>query len=176
MTTKLQDNARLDAMSLADEVYNPGAVTGDFGSYKTNITVPNGGYATESNTTVTLSGTGAGVALNSGAGFNYPNSITGGVTYNNGTTSITQNPWATQSTLTSGKMTLLGDDADLVINGKSLTETLTKLEERLNILNVNEKLESEWAELKELGDKYREMEKYINAKMKTYEALKKYNP
>ena len=40
--------------------------------------------------------------------------------------------------------------------------------------DVNEKLEEEWAELKELGDRYRELEEHIKAKMKTYEALKKY--
>lgn len=78
--------------------------------------------------------------------------------------------------MNAGKLNLNGDNADLVINGRSLTDTLARLEERLNILTVNEKLESEWLELKALGDQYREMEAAITAKMKTYEALKRYDP
>jgi hypothetical protein len=81
--------------------------------------------------------------------------------------------WATGTTATSGKLNLIGDDADLVINGKSLTDTLQALEERLNILNPNPELEKEWKELKALGDKYRKLEKELKEKAKMWDALKK---
>jgi hypothetical protein len=139
-----------------------------------NVTVTGGGYSLTSNDTITLGNPGAvtgGITINSGAGGFYPNTITSPYTIG---TSITQNPWA-KTTSVDGKLNLDGKDADLVINGRSLTDTLSKLEERLYILNITEKLESEWSELKELGDRYRELEAHITAKMKTYEALKRYD-
>ena len=102
------------------------------------------------------------------------NSITTGtgLTYTSGTG--TQPTWTNNGSYASaGKMNLIGDDADLVINGKSLTDTLQALEERLNILVPNPKLESEWDELKELGDRYRKLEKELKEKSKMWEALKK---
>jgi len=70
-------------------------------------------------------------------------------------------------------MNLIGDDADLVINGKSLVDTLQALEERLNILVPNQELEQEWKELKKLGDKYRKLEKELKEKTKMWDTLKK---
>ena len=132
--------------------------------------------------TITVSNPGAvtgGVVLNPGAGMGwaYPNTITGSnTTYTiSGGTGITQNPWSTESTMNAGKLNLNGDNADLVINGRSLTDTLSRLEERLNILNVNERLEAEWEELRELGNQYRKLEEHIKSKIRTYEALKRYD-
>lgn len=68
---------------------------------------------------------------------------------------------------------LNGDRADLVINGVSLKDTLTAIESRLAILKPAAELEAEWAELKRLGDEYREMEKEIREKMKSWDILKK---
>ena len=131
--------------------------------------------------TITVSNPGAvtgGVTLNSGMGSYYPNTIAaagGPYVFSNGTASITANPWSTESTMNTGKLNLNGDNADLVINGRSLTDTLSRLEERLNILRVNERLEAEWEELRELGDQYRKLEEHIKSKMRTYEALKRYD-
>lgn len=49
-------------------------------------------------------------------------------------------------------------DGDITIKGVKLMETLEKIEQRLNILRVNPELESRWAELKELGERYRLLE------------------
>ena len=79
-------------------------------------------------------------------------------------------PWATSK---SGKLYLDDQDADIIINGKSLGAVIAKIEERLNILVPNSELETEWAELKQLGDKYRELEQKIKDKKKTWELLNK---
>ena len=77
-----------------------------------------------------------------------------------------------------GKSTLRvkGDaefEGDIKLNGKSLDETLTKIEERLAILHANPKLEDKWEKLKELGNKYRELETDIIEKEKIWSILKK---
>ena len=73
----------------------------------------------------------------------------------------------------SPKIQLDGPGADIEINGESLVDMLRNIEQRLNILKPNEQLESEWNELKELGDAYRTLEAKIQAKMKTWEAISK---
>jgi hypothetical protein len=72
----------------------------------------------------------------------------------------------------SGKITLQGDDADIEINGRSLMQILDGLEQRLGLLRCREDLESDWSELKALGDQYRAMVKSIEEKSKIWEALK----
>lgn len=64
-------------------------------------------------------------------------------------------------------------EGDVKIKGRSLTDTLDKIEERLAILHPNEKLEDKWLELKKLGDMYRALEKDILEKEKIWETLKK---
>ena len=64
-------------------------------------------------------------------------------------------------------------DGDVKIKGKSLSETLDRLEERLAILCPNESLEEKWEQLKDLRRQYREMEKDILEKEKIWEILKK---
>jgi hypothetical protein len=72
----------------------------------------------------------------------------------------------------SGVMDLKGENADIKINGKSLVDTLTALEQRLNILTPNPKLEAEWDELRELGERYRELEKQCKEKAEMWAKLK----
>ena len=62
---------------------------------------------------------------------------------------------------------------DVTIGDWSLKKAMDKIEQRLAILKPNPKLEAEWAELKELGDRYRELEQHIEAKMKTWDILKR---
>lgn len=64
-------------------------------------------------------------------------------------------------------------EGDVKIKGKSISETLDKIEQRLAILHPNKKLESKWLELKKLGDAYRALEKDIIEKEKIWETLKK---
>jgi hypothetical protein len=74
---------------------------------------------------------------------------------------------------TSGKIKLDGPEADIEVNGQSLMSVLRNIEQRLNILQPNPELESEWEELRKLGDAYRKLESKIQANMKTWEAIAK---
>jgi hypothetical protein len=79
---------------------------------------------------------------------------------------------STNATNNSTKINLDGKEADIVINGHSLTNTLRSLEERLNILVPNAELEKEWSELKQLGDAYRKLEQDLTEKAAMWSALK----
>ena len=76
----------------------------------------------------------------------------------------------------SAKLSLTGDDADIDINGVSLMETLKSIQDRLNLLQPNTKLEEEWQELRSLGDQYRALEQKIKDKMATWDRLKAMPP
>lgn len=92
------------------------------------------------------------------------------------TTSVSDNGYALDPNWVNGissKIQLDGPGADIEINGESLIGMLRNIEQRLNILKPNPELESEWAELKALGDAYRELETKIEAKMKTWNAIAK---
>ena len=64
-------------------------------------------------------------------------------------------------------------DGEVTIKGKSLTDMLDKIEERLAILHPNPDLEDKWDELKELGKRYKELEQEIIEKEKVWAILKK---
>lgn len=83
-------------------------------------------------------------------------------------TGITQ-PWFSNSL--TPKIQLNGEGADIEINGKSLVKVLEQIEKRLNILITNPKLEAEWEELRELGNRYRELEQHIKDKQATWDRL-----
>lgn len=73
----------------------------------------------------------------------------------------------------SGKIRLEGEDADIEINGRSLTQILDSIEQRLGMLKCREDLEKDWHELKRLGDQYRALVKDIEEKHKIWDALKR---
>lgn len=64
-------------------------------------------------------------------------------------------------------------EGEIKIKGKSLTETLNKIEERLAILHPIEQLEAKWEKLKELGDAYRKLEAEILEKEFIWDQLKR---
>jgi hypothetical protein len=64
-------------------------------------------------------------------------------------------------------------DGDIRIQGQSITQTLNKINERLNILVPNEKLEKNWSELAELRQRYVELERELLEKQRTFDILKK---
>jgi hypothetical protein len=120
-----------------------------------------------SDDTITLSsGYDTGYTLGSNV------SITGiGVPWTGTGTGVNYDPnWHNS---TSAKIRLDGPDADVEINGESLRDMLRNIEQRLNMLKPNPELESEWEELKALGDAYRKLEADIEAKMKTWNAIAK---
>ena len=64
-------------------------------------------------------------------------------------------------------------EGEVTIKGKSLTDMIDKIEERLAILHPNPELEDRWDELKELGKRYKELEQEIIEKEKVWNILKK---
>lgn len=64
-------------------------------------------------------------------------------------------------------------EGDIKLKGKSLSETLDNIEQRLGILHPNPELEEKWEELKALSTRYRELEKDIIEKEKLWSMLKK---
>ena len=127
-----------------------------------NTTIAGGGY-TVNNASVSAS--------------SYPYTITGSntspYTLGAGTGTGISSPWGTTI---SPKIRLDGEGADIEVNGESLIGMIKKIEERLNILHPNEKLEAEWEELRALGEQYRKLEQHIKDKQATWDKLKAMTP
>ena len=169
----------LESMDTADTITlnNPGAVSGSCG-YELGYgdTPPYG------DDTITISSGSSNWATSynnnnniTSGGFSYPNtaSVTGGpYTIGGAGTGINLNPWATNST----KIQLDGEGADIKVNGWSLIDAIQKIEERLNILHPNTELETEWEELRALGEQYRKLEQHIKDKQATWDKLKAMPP
>lgn len=102
-----------------------------------------------------------------------------------GTTTWNTSPYTYNDTITLGDYKIsAGNDAlnvtgdanfqgDIKLKGKSLTEVLDNIEQRLAILRPNPKLEEKWEKLKELGDEYRRLEKEILEGEQIWDILKK---
>lgn len=76
----------------------------------------------------------------------------------------------------SGKLEIQGENADIVVNGRSLMDVINKLEQRLNMLVPNPNLEAEWDELRELGERYRALESKCKEKGEMWNKLKSMPP
>jgi hypothetical protein len=104
-------------------------------------------------------------------------SSTSGSYISNGTYGAAAN-WTTAPTTApltvnaSGKIDLQGESADITINGTSLLATLAALQERLNWMQPNTDLEAEWDQLRELGDRYRELEQQCQEKSQMWTKLR----
>jgi len=96
-------------------------------------------------------------------GSNFPNAI-----YTTGTNTT---PWFSQSP-TSAKINLSGENADIEVNGWSLVAAVKRIEERLDLFQLNPDLEAEWSDLRELGEQYRKLEQHIRDKQATWDKLK----
>jgi len=86
--------------------------------------------------------------------------------------------WSTSGTNVQPESTLSvrGDanfEGDITIKGKSILDSLEKIEEKLAILHPNEQLEEKWEKLRELRRQYIDLEKDIIEKEKIWETLKK---
>ena len=115
---------------------------------------------------ITVSSTGGPYTFNGNSGISVPWT---------GTSSNTIAMGSSWNKPASGKIKLDGPGADIEVNGESLMTMLRTIEQRLNILQPNPELESEWAELRELGDQYRTLETKIQDKMKTWNAISNNN-
>jgi len=117
-------------------------------------------------------GTGTTVLGNIGA-YGATNTWTGTTTglgqWTNGATGVGQIPVTVNA---SGKIDLQGESADITINGTSLLATLAALQERLNWMQPATDLEAEWDQLRELGDRYRELEQQCREKSQMWTKLR----
>ena len=118
---------------------------------------PNGGLSTGA-----MGGTATWTTTGTGPG-------TGGYTWGG----INAQPAAIHA---NGELRLEGQNADIKINDRSLTDWMTQIEQRLNLLTPNPKLEQEWDELRRLGERYRKLEKQCQEKAEMWNKLKSMPP
>jgi len=89
----------------------------------------------------------------------------------------TGNPWITTNTIDGyNTLSVKGNadfDSDITVKGRSLTEFMESVEQRLNILRPNPAMEAEWDQLRELGEQYRELEQQLTEKSQMWNTLKK---
>jgi hypothetical protein len=76
----------------------------------------------------------------------------------------------------SSKIILPGPDADIQIGDISLVDLLKTIQQRMNILQPNTKLEAQWSQLRELGDQYRALEAQLLEQNDMWNKLKAMPP
>ena len=136
-----------------------------------SVSAPSTGYGTD---TITL---GSTLIANGGVSLSSPYTFTGALGAGISNTTYTSSgagtnfPWFSQNP-TGGRINLEGEEADIEVNGWSLVSAIKRIEQRLNLLQPNPELETEWAELSELGDQYRKLEQHILEKQATWDRLK----
>lgn len=139
--------------------------TGAIGSSYSNITYGSGTGLYSAPSINIASGTGGTGSAGSMGGY--------GQILTTGTSGIT---WSDFGNVSPGALQVKGDaefEGDIKIKGKSLSKTLEKIEEKLAILHPNEELESKWDQLRELRNRYIELEKEIKEKEKMWDILKR---
>lgn len=96
--------------------------------------------------TITTGSSGVGQTVTIGAG------ALGQVAWNNGS----------NYTKVAGKLKLDGPDADIVINGVKLTDTLNSIADRLTILQPKPELLAKYANLRAAYDHYKTLEALLH--------------
>jgi len=151
-----------DTITLSGNLFNNSTITG--GGFTVSP-----GYGAVPNVSISAPGT---VGSNANP-WTYSSTTGGPYTLNSGAGTSTSYPWATTA---SAKIKLDGEGADIEVNGKSLMDMIERIEQRLNILAPNTELETEWEELRELGEQYRKLEQHIKDKQATWDRLKAMPP
>jgi hypothetical protein len=145
---------------LSDELLGP--ITIDLGNVDTsNSTYISGSSGIDTITLDPLWATGSITSANTltwAQPYNY--SITGSTNINTSTVSIDTDGMTLQ------------ESCDIKIGDRSLKDFMDSVEQRLGILRPNPDLEEKWDQLKELRNKYKELEKDILEKEKIMKILK----
>lgn len=134
----------------------------DYGAGQPTYTIGTGGYYGADTITLDPSVYSINSSITS------PSTITWSQDYS--TTSTWGNTGASVNIDTNGINVKEG--GDIKIGGKSLSDAIEKIEERLGILNPNPELEDRWEQLKELRKQYMELEKDLLEKEKLMKILK----
>ena len=80
------------------------------------------------------------------------------------------------STVSNSTLSVKGNaefEGDVKIKGKSIADSLDRIEERLAILHPNEELEEKWEQLRGLRKAYMDLEAEIKEKEQIWKILKK---
>jgi hypothetical protein len=129
----------------------------------------------------TVLGGSGGSGGGGGSGIVYTTPVVGGGagSHSNTTISGAHHTWTTTGTGTGYNWPNQGvmqvHAQDLEINGKSVMKSLERIEAQLGLLDSDEKLEADWKELRDLGNKYRRVQKRIQDKLATFNKLKETN-
>ena len=137
-----------------------------------NQAIKNASVTASCSTTGTLAGA-TGSQLGISPGYTYTTNTTGPYSIGPGTLNQGNVIIANTQFEQSGKMVMKGKEADIEINGKSMSAWMEKVEQRLNILHPNPDMEKDWDDLRRLGERYRKLEKKCQKKAQMWEALKK---
>jgi hypothetical protein len=134
------------------------------------------------NLTTTWGATGAplttvGPSLQGGYTISTPNTIGHGqVLTTNGTSGLSWGTISIANDLKGSSLSVKGDadfEGDIKVKGKSILETLEKIEEKLAIFKPNPELEERWDQLRELAKQYKDLEKELIEKEKMWDILKR---
>lgn len=121
----------------------------------------------------------AGMSLTSGTA-SAVYTIGNGGTYSTGGTYNWANTWNSTNSPGNvqirGNVVVEGDNSDIFVRGQSLLDMLTGIQERLAWTVPNPELEAEWDELRELGERYRALEKQCREKADMWNKLKSMPP
>ena len=175
-----KEDLDLDLKELLDKLSTDGYESASSSSMN-DMSYDSSPYTYGASDTITLSGlnNGGSTVLNPG-GFtgSYGQVYTGA-----SITGSNASPWSVgtgsyifPSTTTRAQIQLDGEDADIKVNGWSLIDAITRIEERLNIMVPNPAMEKEWDQLKKLGDKYRKLEKKLKEQSDMWNKLKSMPP
>lgn len=143
-----------DSIDISSNILNDTITTSDI-----NTTWLTGASGSNAYTYATGSGGTGGAYTYAGTGTNYT--------------------WNTTSNITTSidhTLQVKGDSefaGDITVKGRSLTEFMESVEQRLRILHPNPELEKEWDQLRELGEQYRELERQLLEKEKMWQTLKR---
>lgn len=179
MDTKEAEQHQLPTATAAvdsDTIGAIGSITGAYNLVNDEYQIDYTSVQSLLNGTVSLAGSSAvGTVIGGGiAGQGAVGSNSIWTTTTTGTGGLNWNISSAPTTITAGgRMSLQGKDADIDINGRSMSAWMAKVEERLNILTPNPELEKEWDELRRLGERYRKLEKKCKEKSEMWKQLKK---
>lgn len=136
----------------------------------------NNGLMSTDYDTLTISASNSADYIYTNTGTGTSSMATTGIVYTPLTTGITTQPYIYTDTTSQNQLYVKGNavfEGDITLQGMHLSERLDKIEERLGILHPNKELENRWSELKELGARYKALEKEILEKEKVWKILQK---
>lgn len=105
--------------------------------------------------------------------FSYPNVVYTGSSGTSSTLNWSSSYYTNPSVNINSDGINMPEGSDIKVGGKSLTDAIEKIEERLGILKPNPELEDRWEQLKTLRKQYMDLEKDLLEKEKMWEILKK---